>query len=306
MARLSPVDERIRRIESTGYDYAAAAKEPVRECNLCGSADTIEVAHQDRYGFPAVLRVCARCGLGFLAPRLTRAEYGRFYERAYRPLVSAYHGRVIDAKTIQEEQRAYAAELVSFLTPSLEVPPRSILDVGGSTGVVAAVLREAYGSTATVLDPAPAELAVAEANGMEVIPGFVEEYDPAGRTWDLVLVCQTIDHLLDVMGALTVIAGTIAPAGRAFVDVLDVLVTADRSQSVEESVKIDHPFYLTRETARAYFDKVGLVVESERLSEDGHRGFLLRPGPSREPDWTALAPARDRLLAEARAWRPAG
>src|SRR5687767_3369662 len=102
--RLSATDERHRRIESLRFDYAAAAKESVPECNLCGSAHTIEVARRDRYGFPAVLRVCARCGLGFLSPRLTASEYADFYERVYRPLVSAYHGRTIDSTTVQAEQ----------------------------------------------------------------------------------------------------------------------------------------------------------------------------------------------------------
>ena len=34
-------------------------------------------------------------------------------------------------------------------------PPRTVLDVGGSTGVVAGAVRDAFGVTATVLDPAP-------------------------------------------------------------------------------------------------------------------------------------------------------
>jgi SAM-dependent methyltransferase len=298
---LSAVEQRHRRIESVGYDYTAAAKERLDECNLCGFTRTVEVARRDRYGFPAVFRLCARCGLGFLSPRLTGPEYGRFYESVYRPLVSAYHGRAIDATTIQAEQHAYAADLVAFLRPSLEAPPGSVIDIGGSTGVVAGAVREAFGSEVTVLDPAPAELAVAEAAGMETIRAFVEDYDPGGRTWDLVLLCQTIDHLLDVRSALTAVARAIAPGGRAFVDVLDVLFTTRRGGSVEGAVKIDHPFYLTRETARAYFDRAGLTVESERLSDDGHWGFLLSPGAPREPDWPALARARDRLLDEA--WR---
>jgi SAM-dependent methyltransferase len=292
---LNAVADRRRRIESVGYDYDAAAKEPIRECNLCGSSDNAEVARRDRYGFPAVLRLCDRCGLGFLSPRLTRAEYGRFYEHVYRPLVSAYHGRTIDSKTVQAEQRAYAAELLSALDPLLDSAPRSMIDVGGSTGVVGGALGEAFGATITVLDPSPAELAVAAAHGMETIPGFVEDYLPAGRSWDLVLLCQTIDHLLDVRTALAALAGMIAPGGRAFVDVLDVGLVAHRCGWIEDAVKIDHPFYLTRETARAYFDSTGLAVEAERLSDDGHWGFLLTRGPIREPDWPALAAARDEL-----------
>jgi hypothetical protein len=303
---LNAHEERQRRIESVGYDYAAAAKEPVPACNLCGAADGVEVTRRDRYGFSAVFLVCARCGLGFLSPRLTPPEYARFYDRVYRPLVSAYHGRTIDPKTVQDDQRAYGAELVSFLEPFLrEAPPRSLIDVGGSTGVVAGEVREAFGAQVTVLDPGCAELGIAEANGMETIPGFVEDYDPGGRTWDLVLLCQTVDHLLDVRGALTAISGMIAPGGRAFVDALDVLLVSRRCGSIEGAVKIDHPFYLMRETARAYFDKVGLAVESERLSGDGHWGFVLSSGTRREPDWPDLARARDRLLEEARSLRAA-
>jgi SAM-dependent methyltransferase len=302
---LSATEERHRRIESLGYDYVAAAKERVPDCNLCGFDDTIEVAQRDRYGFPAVLHVCGRCGLGFLSPRLTASEYAGFYERVYRPLVSAYHGRTIDANTVQAEQQEYASELVGFLRPSLDLRPRSVLDVGGSTGVVGGAVRDAFGAEVTVLDPAPDELAVAEARGMETIAGLVEDYDPGDRTWDLVLMCQTVDHLLDVMGALTALAGAIAPGGRAFVDVLDVLFASRRCGSIEGAVKIDHPFYLTRDTARAYFDRAGLSVEAERLSEDGHWGFLLRAGPDQEPDWAALARARDQLLEEASRMRAA-
>ena len=145
--------------------------------------------------------MCRRCGLGFLSPRLTAAEYGAFYEDVYRPLVSAYHGRRIDAETVQVDQRGYADELVELpAARRCARRPASVLDVGGSTGLVAGAVRDAFGSEATVLDPAPDELAVAAAAGMETIAGFAEDFDPGERRWDLVLLCQTIDHLLDVRG----------------------------------------------------------------------------------------------------------
>ena len=194
------MNARVERIAEVGYDYAARETEPVEACNLCGSTDLAELARRDRYGYPASLWMCRRCGLGFLSPRLTAAEYGAFYEDVYRPLVSAFHGRRIDAETVQDDQRAYAAELVEFLRANLPAAPASVLDVGGSTGIVAGAVRDAFGAEATVLDPAPDELAVAAAAGMETIAGFAEDFDPGGRRWDLVLLCQTIDHLLDVSG----------------------------------------------------------------------------------------------------------
>lgn len=288
--------DRARRITAVGIDPAAIKLEPVQCCNLCGSERHVEVARRDRYGFPVRYVVCASCGLGFLSPRPTAEEYGRFYEAFYRPLVSAYHGRRIDAETVQEEQRGYAAELVAFLASVLPSHPGTVLDLGGSTGVVAAAVRAAFGSAATVLDPSPAELAVAAAAGLETVAGFAETADLAGRRFDLVLLCQTIDHLLDISAALGKIRAALSSAGHAFVDVLDVTFVALRNASVEEAVKIDHPYYLTRETAVAYFDLAGLDVVGERLADDGHWGFLLAPREPREPDWASLRASADAAL----------
>jgi SAM-dependent methyltransferase len=298
--------ERDVRVEALGYDYTAREKEHIRECNLCRGRRLVEVSRVDRYGYPAVFTMCARCGLGFISPRLTAPEYAAFYDGVYRPLVSAYHGRLIDAQTVQVEQRGYAEELGDYLERALVHAPRSIMDIGGSTGVVAAPLRERFGAQATVLDPAPDELAVAERLGMETVAGFAEDYDPAGRTWDLVLLCQTIDHLLDVRATVGAIRAMLAPEGRAFVDVLDVGFMMRRRGSIEGAVKIDHPFYLTRHTARALFTASGLAVVSERMTDDGHWGFLLAPAAPLEPDWEALRPGADHLLEEAWARRASG
>lgn len=292
------------RIAGLGYDYAAQPKGVSLECNLCGPAGRpVDVARQDRYGYPATLMVCRHCGLGFLSPQLTAAGYAHFYERVYRPLVSAYHGRRIDAETVQGEQRAYAAELAGFLEPLLVAAPSTVLDVGGSTGVVAGVLAARFGAQATVLDPSPEELAVARAAGMETIAGFAEDFGPAGRRWDLVLLCQTIDHLLDVRATLTAMRAMTSTAGRAFVDILDVGLALRRAGAIEGAAKIDHPYYLTRATAAAFFRLVGYEIVAERVTDDGHRGFVLSPGDPAEPDWPDLARSAEGLLADIETYR---
>ncbi len=281
--------QRAKRIAAVAYDYAAQDKELCAACNLCGARGRpIEVARSDRYGYPASLMVCGRCGLGYLSPRLTAAGYVQFYAGVYRPLVSAHHGRPIDAHSVQREQRDYAAALAAFLAPLLGARPQTILDVGGSTGVVAGVLAESMDARPTILDPAADELAIADAAGMETFAGLAEDFDPGERRWDLVLLCQTIDHLLDVRGTLAALRRMTAPGGRAFVDILDVGVMARRTGSIERVVKIDHPYYLTRPTAVALFGLAGYTLVAERLSDDGHRGFVLAPGVCAEPDWPAL------------------
>jgi SAM-dependent methyltransferase len=287
-----------RRITALGYDYGGRATLRTPECNLCGAQDhAIEVAERDRYGYPATFVVCRRCGLGYLCPRLSATQYAHFYSEIYRPLVSAYHGRRIDAETVQVEQRDYAAGLAAFLLPLLPSSPRTILDVGGSTGVVARVLTERFNARATVLDPSPDELAVARASGMETVAGLVEDFDPGERSWDLVLLCQTIDHLLDVRGTLAALHRMTAAGGRAFVDIVDVDVLISRTGSIERAVKIDHPYYLTRPTAAAFFTLSGFTIVAERLTDDGHRGFVLARGPVGEPDWPALRASAAQFIA---------
>jgi SAM-dependent methyltransferase len=289
---------RAQRIAAVGFDYAAHDLEAVDVCNLCGSTDLDTMADRDRYGYPATFRLCRRCGLGFLSPRLTAAEYGAFYESVYRPLVSAYHGRRIDAETVQVDQRGYAGELVAFLRQTLPRTPSTVLDVGGSTGIVAAAVRDAFGTRATVLDPAPDELAVAAANGMETVAGFAEDFNPGARRWDLVLLCQTIDHLLDVRATLASLRRLTADDGHAFVDVLDLMIAARKQGSVEGAVKIDHPYSLTRETALAFFEQAGFAPVAERLSADGHWGFVLSAAQPAEPDWEQLHGAAEAHRAE--------
>ena len=294
---LPHVSARRDRISAVAYDYDARAKERVDACAVCGADGVpVEVARRDRYGYAVTTVVCARCGLGYLTPRLTASEYADFYAGVYRPLVSAYHGRRIDAETVQTDQRGYARELATFVEPWLTARPETILDVGGSTGTVAGVLGERFGAAATVLDPAPDELAVAAAAGMETIASSAEAYDAGGRTWDLVLLCQTIDHLLDLRGTLAAVRAMTAPGGRAFVDVLDVAFMLRRTGAIEDAVKIDHPFYLTVDTARACFALAGLRPVAERLSDDGHWGFVLAPAEPAEPDWAQLGRSAEALL----------
>lgn len=293
--------ERSRRIAALRWDYATRELEPVKVCNLCGASEPVELSRRDRYGFAATAQSCARCGLIWLSPRLTAAEYGAFYASTYRPLVSAYHGRLIDARTVQEEQRRYADELVGFVRQSLANQPSSVLDVGGSTGVVAAAFRDAFGAEATVLDPSPEELAHAAAAGMDTVAGFAEEAALEGRRFELVLLCQTIDHLLDVAATLRSIRDWVTPGGHVFVDVLDLEFMLLRQGSIEEAIKVDHPFSLTRDTALAHFRRAGLRPIAERLADDGHLGFLLAPTEPDEPDWDALRAAGDDL--RRRIWR---
>jgi 2-polyprenyl-3-methyl-5-hydroxy-6-metoxy-1,4-benzoquinol methylase len=279
------IENRAQRIAALGYDYRAQPRQAVTACNLCGDTAFVVVTHRDRYGYPAEAHACETCGLVFINPRMTADAYGRFYEGVYRPLVSAYHGRPIDADTIQDEQRVYGAACADFLRPFVAgAGLRTMLDIGGSTGVVARVLADEFALQGTVIDPAPPELARAKAYGLETITGLVEEYEFGDRRFDLIVLCQTVDHLLDVSGTLTRIRELLSDGGYFFVDIVDLRAAYLRNWSVEEAIKIDHPYYLTEPVMRAYLERAGLaVLRTDYAADHLHVGYVCRAGePRRE------------------------
>lgn len=271
--------DRRDRIAALPYDYAAQPKTRVERCNLCGNTGFVVLTHRDRYGYPALACGCSQCGLVFLDPMMTPAAYGQFYVGTYRPLVSAYHGRLIDARTIQDEQRDYASERGDLLAAFVSERHRTMLDIGGSTGVVAHALARRFDLRATVIDPAPMETAEAQALGIETIEGLVESVDLGGRRFDVVIICQTVDHLLDIAGTLRRVRELLTPGGLLFIDIVDFRAAYLRNWSVEEAVKIDHPYYLTESTMVAYLRRSGFdVARTDYAADHLHVSYVATPG----------------------------
>ena len=273
--------ERRDRIAALAFDYQAQERVRVERCNLCAGTAFTVLTHRDRYGFQATASACDRCALVFLDPVMTASAYGRFYAGTYRPLVSAFHGRLIDARTIQDEQREYAIDRGDLLAPYLAGRGhRTILDIGGSTGIVAHELARRFGLRATVIDPAPLEAAEAQSLGIETIEGLIEEIDLGDRKFDVVIVCQTVDHLLDVAGTLRRVRELLSESGILFVDIVDFRAAYLRNWSVEDATKIDHPYYFTESTIAAYLKRTGFeTLRTDYAADHLHVSYVARPVP---------------------------
>jgi SAM-dependent methyltransferase len=283
--------DRHRRIADLAYDYVGAPKQEVGFCNLCGAEVFTTITHTDRYGYPSPTSACARCGLAFLNPRLTQDGYAEFYEHAYRPLVSAFHGRLIDAETVEVDQANYTVALQRVLAPYLEAQRGSrLLDVGGSTGLVSERLGSLHGLRPLVIDPAPAEVERARERGLEAVVGTMETFSPdGGGPFGVALICQTIDHLLDIAASLASVRRQLADDGILFVDIVDFRAAYLRAQSVEAATKVDHPYSLTQPTAEAYLARAGFeIVHRDYAADHLHVGYVCRPTAPRDD---ALPPA---------------
>ena len=298
---MATVSDRASRIAALGFDYGAQPREGISACNLCGARRFVVLTHRDRYGYAAEAHACAACGLVFINPRMTADAYAGFYSGVYRPLVSAFHGRLINAQTIQAEQRDYAAQCAGFIRPFISgATCKTMLDIGGSTGVIAHHFAREFGVHGTVIDPAPPEVEEARRAGLETVTGLVERHDFSARQFDLVIICQTIDHLLDIAGVLARVRDLLPAHGLLFVDIVDFRAAYLRNWSVEDAVKIDHPFYLTESTMATYLARAGFdVLRSSYAGDHLHIGYVCRPS---EPRSDAMPPAAnvDAMLREIR------
>lgn len=250
------------------FDYVSQPKETVKACNLCGRSEFDLIPKSDRYGLEVTVARCHSCGLRFLSPRMTAHAYREFYEDGhYRALLSDFYGRPITAESIEEEQTEYAHSLVNLLSLYLEgMAVETLLDVGGSTGVVAEIVANWFDLDATVLEPSEDEAQRAEGRGLNVIRGTIEDLGPMCDKFDVILLCQTVDHLTDIAGSLKTMRAMLMDGGIFYVDVV-----------TNGPVKIDHPYDLDECAMLFFLARAGFEIVHSSDSGDGvHRRFVCR------------------------------
>jgi SAM-dependent methyltransferase len=257
---------------------ASAAREFRETCNACGSGQSCVVSFSDRYGFEVRTALCTRCGLVYLADRLTQEGYARFYGGGhYRKLTSAFAGSAATMDDLQLDQLNYSRSLIRFLRG--HVPSAGgarALDVGGSSGQVAAELVKAFRVRGTVLDPSEEEIAAARKLGLEGIVGSAETYDSDER-FDLVLLCRTVEHLFDLRGTFEKLRGMLAPGGLFYCDFLDFPELCRITGHPQTVSKLDHCYWLSLRTAPALFRSLGFeIVSIHVVPKPQFVGVLLR------------------------------
>lgn len=248
------------------FDVVSAPKEYV-PCALCGTAPTTVVTEQDRYGLPTRVVQCTRCSLRYLNPRMTKDAYAEFYQHGYRPLLQRVKPGLTLAD-IEGNQWEYAAALSN--TVALHVARYAggqLVDVGGSTGIVGRLFHARWGFWVNVVDPSPDELA--RARGCCTFHATAEDWQPE-RTYDVALLCRTIDHLLDPLGVLTKLRQC---STLLIVDAMDV----DRWPA-NSRYKVDHPYAFTRATFHALVKAAGWQPVHEWHREGGrYTGLVCSP-----------------------------
>jgi SAM-dependent methyltransferase len=115
-----------------------------------------------------------------------------------------------DAGRYDRARPGYPAALVGRIVAAS--PGRDVLDAGCGTGIASRLLQAA-GCRVLGVDPDPRMAAAARAAGTETEVARIEDWDPAGRTFDLVTAGQAW-HWVDPVAGAAAAARVLRPAGR--------------------------------------------------------------------------------------------
>src|ERR1700761_5391335 len=118
-----------------------------------------------------------------------------------------------DAQRYDRARPSYPRAMVDRVLAASPGP--RVLDVGCGTGI-AGRLFQAAGAEVLGLDPDDRMAAQARAGGLEVEVARIEDWDPAGRTFDAVVAGQAWHWVDPVQGAATA-ARALRPGGRVAV-----------------------------------------------------------------------------------------
>lgn len=216
------------------------------------------------------LEKCCVCGTGFVNPRPSPASLKALY---------ACHGHGSKSLTSLQEVLASEAEfpnstvdakrLVTFAKKLLgpENPENlKALDIGSGYGFFSQAAR-IQGFNVVAVNPAIAENQIfKELNGFDPIPLFFEEAEFSNEKFDLVILSQILEHLLDPLQVLIKIRKLLKRGGVIAVAVPNVdaiLIKILQSKSSFLGLP-DHIIHFSREGLGAILQRAGFDIKLHR------------------------------------------
>jgi len=239
-------------------------------CNLCGGRDTDVLATTERFGSDATTVICRRCGLMYINPRWASAAYARFYEEDYRRLMGESS---VPPREVMFRQRTHGAQIVEFCGSFVPRGSR-VLDIGCAAGGILWAFREALDCCVVGVEPSlEHSLYARDTAGLDVRTGLLEDVNLGSEPFDLVIITQALNHMLDPRAGLERLRGLLRPRGRLFLEVQNV---PEYARQVRMPFQVDHAYYFCAETLECLVRRIGF--EPIRIDVDtAQRARLVAP-----------------------------
>lgn len=234
-------------------------------CALCGGSISRKLAENEE----ARVVMCTTCSLAYLAPRLTKEGYKRFYREYFQD--SRRSLRTLD-DAVRRLLRKGAYEnkkpIVEAFHGAIRTDDRG-LDIGSGWGTLAKALEDTLDCSVEVVEPSLLAARVAhEYYGLtahaEDGETFMRDAELKER-YDFVLLVHVLEHVLDPNVFLKRAGQILKPGGKL------LLALPDLSRPDEPSDRffhIEHCYYYTPKTLSLMLGKHGFRVHS--IVQDAH------------------------------------
>lgn len=264
-------------------------------CDLCGSSDSKTLYEKTNHWVNMgswVIRdsdntvihntnvYCQNCGLIYINPRMSDEELAKFYEEDYRKTESG-----TELKQDISDQEIYlgvynALYAKKFVAKHLTCEEGAkALDIGCHTGSLLAQLRKLGFAPYGIEPDSRAVFYPNKLYGLtDIFNGPIEAYDNSFGEFDLITICDCLEHVTSVTKVLQKLRSMLKPDGR-----LMIAIPAWEYPSVSVSAFLSsaHTYTFSPETITAYLHKTGFVPEAIDFS--GHAKTMMVMARVAEP-----------------------
>ncbi len=251
---LTEVDTRAME-DKTEKATPAPQPEPVTPiCPLCGRQSANVLHRMQSFGFLVVYYHCKACGFVFQDAAASRAAQPDFYAENYRKL---YQESAAPTPKDLHQQQLRAADQIRFLRAQGVQSLSRVLDIGASSGLFLQALQNEFQAEGVGVEPGDAYRALAEAQGLHMLPSLPELIASRPQRFDLVSLMHVLEHLLDPVGVLRQIREELlAPQGWLLLEVPNFYA--------HNSYELAHLSCFTPHTLQEALSKAGYEIISLR------------------------------------------
>jgi len=233
-------------------------------CDLCGSAELLEIPCAPHYMDGRPLHVCAECGFVQAAYRRTPQALQRMWaEEIYRADDAKISDRTYTARIPAVVARQTFA--VEFLADNVDIRGKSLCDIGAGEGQFLEMLRAPrFDMDVFGIEPSAENCAILDNLGIPNFPGTMEEYAAKsdGRIFDVASLIWTLENCQSASGVLAAAHDVVKPGGHL------VIATGSRiGMPFKKPLQyylgpnVDaHPFHFSANALTSLMHKAGFKV----------------------------------------------
>jgi 2-polyprenyl-3-methyl-5-hydroxy-6-metoxy-1,4-benzoquinol methylase len=218
----------------------------MRACDLCGAEGPEVLLRSARLDGPLVR--CRACTPVYVGRRESDFTFNGLNVERSRALATRVAELEIVHPEVDEAERSWRVLAERERLDRLRgvVPSGMLLDVGCSTGTFLSVARECFHVTA--VEPDPATSTQAQAKGLDVLVGSVQDVVPPVGGFDAVTMFHAIEHLDSPQELIGTVRELIRPGGIVVIETPTVGCLWFRiARQRWRQLIPDHYFFFSRE-----------------------------------------------------------